>query len=215
MPTNTLKGTPHAYGFKAFGTINRAVTLAGVNSGRLPTPGLNLGLNWRIKIRVRRNAGSPAGYVTGYSTAANGDLFHILYGFVGDKYEFYCTQNATGSTVRMALSSVVPSAGFNDVEFVYAGTTTSGTLTGYLNGAVDATLTVANLAPTFLANAPLDLPSASGNPGMTGAVDSLLIVAGGVTLVDMNFNESAGNAVNLGSLGGEMAFADGGPRELA
>ncbi|SHL26883.1 hypothetical protein [Hymenobacter psychrotolerans] len=199
-----------AGGFRSFGAINRGVLVGPGATGTLQTAGagLTLGLNWRMVVRLKQLQ-SPGAYVFGVQSGPS-DIWSMIYNFNAGKYELYSPANATGVEVRMPLNATVTDEGLHEIQYGYA----SSQLNGLLDGGASGAITVPNFAPTVVQNAVFYIAGRTGNAAFVGMIDYLLIEANGVALIEFDFNEADGPALNKGSLGGEMTFTDGGTREI-
>ncbi len=213
-----LKGNPHSFGFKPFGATNRAVVLSAANTGALPITGsgLNLGTNWELTLTVRRDANAGAAYVFHFMKTALYDGLAIFYDAGAGTYALYCPpdSNPTGTAIYMLLTVLITDLLFHDVKFTYVGSATTGTVYAFLDGAPAGTLDVANFAPVVVDSPTIYFGYRPQQTSFAGAISQAGMKATNTMLVNLLCDEASGNALNTGTLGGEMAFTDGGTREL-
>ena len=187
---------------------DRALQFIAASTGyaSLATPDTALsGTSWRIAYRVRPDAASGGGYV---SSRANGglDKAAIIYNFVANTFEFFDTNNSTGGTVRLALSTPTPPNGsYYEIAFTYDGATLRGFLNGSPAGSLTSVFTLNAIASVLVL----------GQRNTTGGGESNVTIASvredeaTTPTVKLELNEAApGPYANTGSDGGQlMVFA--------
>ncbi|MCC2546428.1 LamG domain-containing protein [Hymenobacter sp. BT175] len=199
--------------------INRALQFNGINQfATLPIGNFSvmLGAEWKITIRFRPDAVDD-GYIiqkVGSSGGATGDIFSVLYGFVGSNLVSFWNfqRNNTGNSILVTLNTPCPPGAFYTVLFHRIG----DKLYGYLNGVLDVTYT-----STFeLLDDPnfgLDFAWSARNAGQgyewQGTLDSVKIESDGATLLNLPLNEQSGPFYNSGTAGGQLLLT-GNPTRL-
>lgn len=168
----------------------------------LNTPDTALsGANWSIAYRVRPDAASGGGYV---SSRANGglDKAAIIYNFVANTFEFFDTNNSTGGTIRMALSTPTPPNGsYYAIAFTYDGATLRAFLNGSPAGSLASVFTLNAIASQLI----FGQRNNSGGGESNVTIDYVRETENGTPTVTLELNEAApGPYANTGSDGGQM-----------
>ena len=183
---------------------NRALQFIAGSTGyaALATPDTALtGTSWSISYRVRPDAASGGGYV---SSRANGglDKAAIIYNFVANTFEFFDTNNSTGGTVRLALSTPTPPNGsYYEIAFTYDGATLRAFLNGAPAGSLAAVFTLNPIASLLI----LGQRNNSGGGESNVTIDYVRETENGTATVKLELNEAApGPYANTGSDGGAL-----------
>ena len=185
-------------------TVNRALQFIAGSTGyaALATPDTALtGTSWSIAYRVRPDAASGGGYV---SSRANGglDKAAIIYNFVANTFEFFDTNNSTGGTIRLALSTPTPPNGsYYAIAFTYDGATLRAFLNGSPAGSLASVFTLNAIASQLI----FGQRNNSGGGESNVTIDYVRETESGTTTDSLELNEAAaGPYANTGSNGGAL-----------